>query len=99
MPRVFQEPFQEWGTGSKRVEDPVGLAAYTMDSHNCQRFVRDGRVLNEGNVEVPAGPPYPVSYRALAPRRAECQNLLIPFCLSASHIAFGCIRMEPVFMN
>ena len=85
-------------TGAATVEDPVALAAYTMDSHNCQRFVRDGRVLNEGDVQVPAGPPYPISYRALVPRAGECENLLIPFCLSASHIAFGSIRMEPVFM-
>ena len=85
-------------TGTATAEDAAGLAAYAMDSHNCRRFVRDGRVLNEGDVQVPAGPPYPVSYRALVPRRGECPNLLVPFCLSASHIAFGSIRMEPVFM-
>lgn len=79
-------------------DDPIGLAAYTMDSHNCQRFVRDGRVWNEGDVQVAGFPPYPVSYRSLVPRRGECENLLIPVCLSASHIAYGSIRMEPVFM-
>lgn len=85
-------------TGASTVDDPIGLAAYTMDSHNCQRFVSNGHVLNEGDVQVPAGPPYPISYRAMIPRKGECENLLIPFCLSASHIAFGSIRMEPVFM-
>ncbi|MFO7170255.1 MAG: FAD-dependent oxidoreductase, partial [Chloroflexota bacterium] len=79
-------------------EDVVGLAAYTMDSHNCRRFVRDGRVWNEGDVQVAGFPPYPISYRSIVPRRGECENLLIPVCLSASHIAYGSIRMEPVFM-
>ena len=85
-------------TGAKAEEDSVGLAAYTMDSHNCRTFARDGRVWNEGDVQAPAGAPYPISYRALIPRRGECENLCVPFCLSASHIAFGSIRMEPVFM-
>jgi len=85
-------------TGAAMAEDSAGLAAYSMDSHNCRRFVRDGRVFNEGDVQVPPGPPYPISYRALVPRRGQCGNLFVPFCLSASHIAFGSIRMEPVFM-
>jgi len=85
--------------GRERVDDAVGLAAYTMDSHNTQRYVNaDGFVRNEGNVEVGGFPPYPISYRALVPKRAECENLLVPVCLSASHIAYGSIRMEPVFM-
>ena len=83
-------------------EDGIALAAYNMDSHNCQRIVvrKDGRdmVKNEGNVEIPGGLPYPVSYRSLTPKRTECTNLLVPVCLSASHIAYGSIRMEPVFM-
>ncbi len=79
--------------------DPVGLAAYTMDSHNVQRYVDTyGKARNEGNVEVGGFPPYPISYRAIVPKREECSNLLVPVCLSASHIAFGSIRMEPVFM-
>lgn len=82
--------------------DGVAMAAYQMDSHNCQRIVvhRDGRAMvkNEGNVEVGGGLPYPISYRSLTPRRSECTNLLVPVCLSASHIAYGSIRMEPVFM-
>ncbi|GAA3406121.1 FAD-dependent oxidoreductase [Paenibacillus hodogayensis] len=80
------------------VDDPVGLAAYTMDSHNCRRLVIDGRCVNEGNVETVPAAPYPISYRAIVPRGEECVNLLVPVCLSASHIAFGSIRMEPVFM-
>ncbi len=84
--------------GEEVVDDPVGLAAYTMDSHNCQRIVVDGQVKNEGNVEVGGFPPYPISYRAIVPKKAEATNLIVPVCLSASHIAFGSIRMEPVFM-
>lgn len=80
------------------VDDSVGMAAYGMDSHNCRRFVREGRVWNEGDVQVAGFKPYPISYRALVPRRGECSNLLVPVCVSASHIAFGSIRMEPVFM-
>jgi hypothetical protein len=80
------------------VPDATGLAAYTMDSHNCRRIARDGRVENEGDVQVGGFPPYPISYRALRPRQNECENLLVPVCLSASHIAYGSIRMEPVFM-
>lgn len=85
-------------TGAKTERDAVGLAAYTMDSHNCQRYAKDGRIWNEGDVQVHSGPPYPISYRALIPKKGECENLFVPFCLSASHIAFGSIRMEPVFM-
>lgn len=79
-------------------QDSVGLATYNMDSHHCQRTVVDGAVANEGNVEVPSKGPYPIAYRAITPKRSECTNLLIPWSLSASHIAFGSIRMEPVFM-
>ena len=80
-------------------DDPIGLAAYGMDSHNIQRYVTDeGFVRNEGNVEAHVKSPYPISYRALVPKPGECTNLLVPVCLSATHIAFGSIRMEPVFM-
>lgn len=84
--------------GVEIVDDAVGMAAYTMDSHNCQRIVVNGMVKNEGDVEVGGFPPYPISYRSLVPKRNECTNLLVPVCLSASHIAYGSIRMEPVFM-
>jgi hypothetical protein len=79
-------------------EDSVGLASYTMDSHHTSRVVVDGFVMAEGNVEQPTPQPYPVAYRAIVPRERECANLLVPVALSASHIAFGSIRMEPVFM-
>lgn len=84
--------------GKVKVPDAVGMAAYTMDSHNCQRLIVDGAVRNEGDVQVGGFSPYPVSYRAIIPRRGSIQNLLVPVCLSASHIAYGSIRMEPVFM-
>ncbi len=85
--------------GREKAEDAVGLAAYGMDSHNVQRYVdADGQARNEGDVEVGGFSPYPISYRSIVPRSDQCANLLVPVCLSASHIAFGSIRMEPVFM-
>jgi len=85
--------------GREVVEDSVGMAAYGMDSHNVQRYVdANGHARNEGDVQVGVSAPYPVAYRAIVPRAAECTNLLVPVCLSASHIAYGSIRMEPVFM-
>lgn len=84
--------------GREIVRDGVGMAAYTMDSHNCDRLVVDGMVKNEGNVEQGGFGPYPISYRAIVPKETQVANLLVPVCLSASHIAYGSIRMEPVFM-
>ena len=78
---------------------PVGMGSYNMDSHNVQRYVdKDGWVRNEGDVEVSPGGPYPIDYLAIVPRRGECENLFVPVCASCSHISFGSIRMEPVFM-
>jgi hypothetical protein len=80
-------------------KDAVGLAAYGMDSHHVQRHLdAKGHVRNEGDVQVRVAGPYPISYRALVPKSAECANLLVTVALSASHIAYGSIRMEPVFM-
>jgi len=85
--------------GLEVVEDPIGMGAYGMDSHHTQRYINEeGFVKNEGNVEARVAAPYPISYRSITPKRQECSNLLVPICLSASHIAFGSIRMEPVFM-
>jgi len=84
--------------GNEKVNDGIGMAAYTMDSHNCDRLVVDGTVKNEGNVEEGGFGPYPISYRAIIPKQSQAANLLVPVCLSATHIAYGSIRMEPVFM-
>jgi hypothetical protein len=85
--------------GLETANDAAGLAAYGMDSHHVQRYVTaEGFVRNEGNIQADVIAPYPISYRSLVPRENECKNLLIPVCLSATHIAFGSIRMEPVFM-
>ncbi|MCK5467498.1 MAG: FAD-dependent oxidoreductase, partial [Cyclobacteriaceae bacterium] len=85
--------------GLEVVEDVIGMGAYGMDSHHIQRYVNaDGFVKNEGNVEAHVKEPYPISYRSIIPKKGECTNLLVSICLSASHIAFGSIRMEPVFM-
>lgn len=78
--------------------DSVGMGAYNMDSHHIQRYITpEGFVRNEGDVQVRVRP-YPISYRSIRPKAEECTNLLVPMCLSASHIAYGSIRMEPVFM-
>ncbi len=79
-------------------ENSVGMGAYNMDSHNAQRYVSEaGHVKNEGNIEVGV-PPYPIDYASIVPKEEECANLVVPIALSSSHIAFGSIRMEPVFM-
>lgn len=85
--------------GAETVDDPVALGAYNMDSHHCRRVIHQGRLWNEGDVQVGVPRPYGISYRAIVPRESECANLIVPFCLSASHVAFGSIRMEPVFMG
>lgn len=88
---------------SKRIaDDSIGLASYAMDSHFCQRVVvqENGKttVRNEGGFGHGFPRPYPVAYRAIVPKKGECANLLAPVCLSSSHVAYGSIRMEPVFM-
>lgn len=84
---------------NKAVDDPIAWGAYTMDSHNCGRYVVNGMVKNEGDVQrhLTKGP-YGISYRAVTPREEEARNVIVPVCLSASHIAYGSIRMEPVYM-
>ncbi len=80
------------------VEDSVGMGAYNMDSHNTQRYVsNDGFARNEGDIQIGTRP-YPISYRSIRPKADQCTNLLVPVCLAASHISYGSIRMEPVFM-
>lgn len=79
--------------------DSVGLGSYNMDSHNVRRFVTDeGYVQNEGDVQVSPGGAYLISYRSIVPAKGQASNLSVPVCLSSSHIAYGSIRMEPVFM-
>jgi hypothetical protein len=85
--------------GRAPVEQPVGMGSYTMDSHNTQRYITsEGFVQNEGDIGVHPPVPYQIDLRSLLPRKEECSNLLVPVCLSSSHIAYGSIRMEPVFM-
>jgi hypothetical protein len=85
--------------GKVDVPNPIGMGSYTMDSHNIQRYVTaEGDVQNEGDVGVHPKKPYQIAYGSIVPQKGECENLLVPVCLSSSHIAFGSIRMEPVFM-
>lgn len=83
----------------REVPKPVGMGSYAMDSHNVQRYITpQGFVQNEGDIGVKPPAPYSISYGSLTPQKNQCSNLLVPVCLSSSHIAFGSIRMEPVFM-
>jgi hypothetical protein len=85
--------------GRKPVAHSVGMGSYSLDSHNIQRYVKpDGFVQNEGDIEVRLQNPYEIGYGAIIPKKQECRNLLVPVCVSSSHIAYGSIRMEPVFM-
>ncbi|HEY8958239.1 FAD-dependent oxidoreductase [Chitinophaga sp.] len=85
--------------GEVPVPQSIGMGSYTLDAHNAQRYVKkDGYVQNEGDIGVDIKSPYQVSYGSILPQQQECSNLLVPVCLSASHIAYGSIRMEPVFM-
>ena len=83
----------------REVPKPIGMGSYAMDSHNVQRYITpQGFVQNEGDIGVKPPAPYSISYGSLTPQKNQCSNLLVPVCLSSSHIAFGSIRMEPVFM-
>ena len=86
-------------SGTRKAEDPVALGSFGMDSHAVQHIITDdGSVQNEGVIWRVPPRPYGISYRAIIPKRGECENLFSPICLSASHVAHGSIRMEPVFM-
>jgi hypothetical protein len=75
------------------------MGSYTIDSHNVQRYITpEGYVQNEGDIGVSTRGPYQIAYGSLVPKRGQASNLLVPVCVSSSHIAFGSIRMEPVFM-
>lgn len=83
----------------KPTPESIGMGSYTMDSHNVQRYVTpDGHVQNEGDIGVSTRGPYEIAFGAILPKKGECENLVVPVCVSSSHIAFGSIRMEPVFM-
>jgi len=85
--------------GRKPTPGSVGMGSYTIDSHNTQRYITpEGYVQNEGDIGVKVKDSYEIAYDSLVPRREQCSNLLVPVCVSSSHIAFGSIRMEPVFM-
>jgi hypothetical protein len=88
------------GLGTVKANDGIAMASYRMDAHNAQRVVVNGQVKNEGDVQWPGQvSPFPVSYRALVPKPNECKNVLVPVCLSATHIVYGSIRMEYTFME
>ncbi len=90
---------EEDALGKTQVPRPVGMGSYTLDSHNTQRYVtEEGNVQNEGDIGVHPDRPYSIAYGSLLPKESECNNLLVPVCISSSHIAYGSIRMEPVFM-
>jgi len=81
------------------VDESIGMGSYTMDSHNTQRYIKpDGFVQNEGDIEEPTPKPYRIALGSILPKKEECSNLLVPVAVSSTHIAFGSVRMEPVFM-
>ena len=83
----------------RETPEPVGMGSYQMDSHNCQRYVdASGKVRNEGDIQVGLKAPYKISFGSIRPKADQCTNLLVPVCISSSHIAYGSVRMEPVFM-
>ncbi len=85
--------------GKREVPHSVGMGSYNLDSHNTQRYIRaDGYTENEGDIELPTNHPYMIDLGSILPKKEECRNLLVTVCPSSSHIAFGSIRMEPVFM-
>jgi len=85
--------------GKTTIKRPIGMGSYSLDAHNAQRYVNErGFVQNEGDIGVHPDRPYSIDYGSILPKESECNNLLVPVCLSSSHIAFGSIRMEPVFM-
>ena len=86
-------------SGKHKVDKPIGMGSYTMDSHNVQRYItKEGYVQNEGDLGVEPPGPYQIHLGTIMPKKEECKNLLVPAAVSSSHIAFGSIRMEPVFM-
>ncbi len=97
---IGQEVMTEQHTlGTKPVTNSVGMGSYSLDSHNAQRYIKDdGFVQNEGDIGVKPKQPYSIFYGSILPKESECKNLLVPVAVSSSHIAFGSIRMEPVFM-
>jgi hypothetical protein len=85
--------------GRTKIGRPIGMGSYHLDSHNTQRYVtEEGYIQNEGDIGVKPDRPYSIDFGSILPREAECANLLVPVCVSSSHIAYGSIRMEPVFM-
>lgn len=85
--------------GRSKVPNPIGMGSYTMDSHNTQRYITpQGYVQNEGDIGVHPKKPYQIAMGSILPKKENCNNLLVPVAVSSSHIAFGSIRMEPVFM-
>lgn len=85
--------------GKTDIARPIGMGSYTLDSHNAQRYVTaEGYIQNEGDIGVRPDRPYSIDYGAILPKEEQCKNLLVPVCVSSTHIAFGSIRMEPVFM-
>jgi hypothetical protein len=84
--------------GERSADDGICIASYPLDSHGVTLYVDEAGQLWRERGFFSGSKPFPVSYRALRPRAAECVNLLVPCCLSASHAAYGSVRMEPVFM-
>jgi hypothetical protein len=85
--------------GKTNISRPIGMGSYALDAHNAQRYVTpEGFVQNEGDIGVKPARPYSIDYGSILPKEKECSNLLVPVAVSSSHLSYGSIRMEPVFM-
>ena len=85
-------------------EDPIAISSFPIDSHDCRRLALADGVINEGTifpVRMPGrrhGYAYHIPYRAITPSASECSNLLVPVALSATHVAYSSVRVEPTWM-
>ena len=77
--------------------DSVAMTEWYLDTHSCTTaHVRGG--LDEGKMMLESETfPGEIPYRCLLPQGVD--NLLVPVCLSATHVAWGTVRLEPVFMQ
>ncbi|WP_395740393.1 FAD-dependent oxidoreductase [Prosthecobacter sp.] len=85
-------------------DDPIIVSSFPIDSHDCQRVGTQDMVTDEGTI-MPVrmvgrrhGYPYHIPYRAITPKAAECDNLLVPVALSCTHVGISSIRVEPTWM-
>ena len=101
LERESQPGYHSTGRSAALFSETYGSEQVRILSRASRAFLEhppEGFVQNEGDIGVSTGGPYQIAYGALVPKRGESDNLLVPVCVSSSHIAYGSIRMEPAFM-